>query len=93
VGPLSLSLRKTDTKRRYYDVAMTVNDEGLEKKHVNLYEPIWIHLPDVPEPVQLVVNRIDKDQIRGYVSEPKHKNTELASGPTPVTSEPALKRR
>jgi hypothetical protein len=85
VGPLGLSLRKTDTKHRRYDLAMMVNDDGLEKKQVNIYEPIWINLSDRPQPVELVVNRVDKDQIRGYVSEPKYKSAELGSAPAPST--------
>ena len=93
VGPLSLSLQKTNTKHRYYDLAMMVNDDKLEKRHVNLYEPIWINLSDRPQPVELVVNLVDKDQIRGYVSEPKYKNAEVASSPAPPAPETGLKRR
>jgi hypothetical protein len=78
VGPLSVSLRSTNTKHKTYDVAMMVEDNQLDKKHVNLYEPVWINLGDRPQPVQLVVNRVDKDRIAGYVSEPKYKRSELA---------------
>src|SRR6266478_5125487 len=42
-GPLTLSLRRTDTKHKNYDLQMMVDDNQLTKKHVNLYEPIWIH--------------------------------------------------
>jgi hypothetical protein len=93
VGPIRLSLKKANTKHRYYDLAMIVDDAGLDKKHVNLYEPVWINLSDQRKPVELVVNRIDKDQIRGYVSEPKYKIAELASAPAPTASQPTLKRR
>ena len=77
VGPVSLSLRKANTKRKNYDLAMFVNDNQLQKKSVNLYEPVWINLDDRPQPVELIVNQIDKDQIRGYISEPKYKKSEL----------------
>jgi hypothetical protein len=78
VGPLSLALRKADTKHRNYNLAMIVADSRLEKKHVNLYEPVLISLSDRPQPVELVVNQITKDEIRGYVSEPRYKRSELA---------------
>jgi len=78
VGPVSLSLRKADTKHQNYNLAMIVADSHLEKKHVNLYEPVMISLSDRPQPVELVVNQIGKDEIRGYVSEPKYKRSELA---------------
>jgi septal ring factor EnvC (AmiA/AmiB activator) len=77
VGPLSVELRKANLKRKSYDVTMLVDDNQLQKKSINLFEPIWINLADRPEPLQLVVNKIDKDQIRGYLSEPKYKQSEL----------------
>src|SRR5579864_8230038 len=79
VGPLSLSLRKVDFKKKHYDLAMMVDDFQLQKKSVNLFEPVWITLSDRPQPVELVVNEIHKDEIKGYISEPKYKKSELAS--------------
>lgn len=79
VGPLTLSLRKADTKHKNYDLAMIVDDNELNKKKVNLYEPIWIHTENDSQPVQVVVNRISKDLVHGYVSAPKYKPSELAA--------------
>jgi len=76
-GPLSISLRKADDKHKTYDVAMIVDDNQLTKKKINLYEPVWIHRIDDPQPVQIVVNKIDKDSVHGYVSAPKYRNSEL----------------
>ena len=82
VGPLTLSLRHTDTKHKNYDVQMMVDDNQLTKKHVNLYEPVWIHTENDSQPVQVVVNRVDKNLIHGYVSAPKYKPSELAAAGT-----------
>ncbi len=79
IGPITLSLRKADTKHKSYDVEMIVDDNTLTKKKVNLYEPIWIHTENDSQPVQVVVNRIEKNLIHGYVSAPKYKASELAS--------------
>jgi cell division protein FtsB len=76
-GPLSLSLRKADMKNKNYDLAMVVDDNQLMKKKINLYEPVWIHRTDDPQPVQIVVNKISRDGIHGYVSAPKYRNSEL----------------
>jgi len=76
-GPLSLSLRRADMKNKNYDIAMVVDDNQLTKKKINLYEPVWIHRTDDPQPVQIVVNKIGKDSIHGYVSAPKYRNSEL----------------
>jgi outer membrane murein-binding lipoprotein Lpp len=93
VGPLSLSLRKVNTKRKSYDLAMFVDDNQMQKKSVNLYEPILINLEDRPQPVQLVVNQITKDQIQGYISEPKYKKAELGETVSAVpAAPPALKQ-
>ena len=81
-GPISISLRRADSKHKNYDIAMVVDDEQLSKKKINLYEPVWIHRTDDPQPVQIVVNKIDKDRIHGYVSAPKYRNSEL----TPAAS-------
>jgi len=79
VGPLSVSLRKTDTKHKSYDLAMVVDDNELQKKKVNLYEPIWIHTENESQPVQIVVNKVDKNGVHGYISAPKYKPSELAA--------------
>ena len=85
VGPLSISLRGANAKHKTYDLAMVVDDNELNKKHVNLYEPVWITLSDRPQPVQLVVNHVEKNEIEGYVSEPKYKKSELLAN----TGQPA----
>ena len=96
-GPLSLSLRKVNVKQGYYDLVLVVDDRQLEKKHVNLYEPLMFTLSDRPQPVELVVNQINKNHVKGYVSEPKYKKSDLAAaslGTTPTTSDlKALQRR
>ena len=79
VGPLNVSVRSVNQKHRFYDLVMTVEDQQVERKHVSLYEPLMLRLADRPQPVELVVNRIDKNAVRGYISEPKYKNSELAS--------------
>ncbi len=79
IGPITLSLRKADTKHKNYDIEMIVDDNQMSKKRVNLYEPIWIHTENESQPVQIVVNRIEKNLIHGYVSAPKYKPSELAT--------------
>jgi uncharacterized coiled-coil protein SlyX len=75
VGPFSVSLRKVNFKRKSYDLAMIVDDNQLQKKSVNLYEPVWIRVGEQPQPAELVVNQITKNQIQGYISEPKYKES------------------
>src|SRR6266704_3245018 len=79
VGPLTLSLRRADAKRKSYDLQMVIDDNQLNKKNVNLYEPIWIHTENESQPVQVVVNRVSKNLVHGYVSAPKYKASELTA--------------
>jgi len=79
VGSMSLSLRKTSTKHGNYTLVMLVDDVQLTKKSVNLYEPVVFYPPDSTQALQLVVNQIGKDEVHGYVSEPKFKRSGLAA--------------
>jgi len=78
VGPVSLGLRKSDTKRKRYDLDLIVDDNRLEKRNVNLLEPLYVTVPEKPQPLELVVNQISKDHVSGYISVPKYKRSELA---------------
>jgi hypothetical protein len=86
VGPMGISLRKVNQKHKYYDVALMVDDQQLEKKNVNLYEPMMIRTADVPQPVEIVVNEIHNKTIKGYISEPKYKKNDLAATPAPANT-------
>src|SRR5258708_8876135 len=86
VGPMTLSLRRVDAKHKNYDLQMVVDDNQLTKKRVNLYEPVWIHTESESQPVQVVVNRMKKTEVNGYISAPKYKNSELAPALTQVSA-------
>jgi len=81
-GPLTVSLRRTDAKHMNYDLSMVVDDNQLSKKRVNLFEPIWIHTENESQPVQIVVNKISKNSVHGYISAPKYRPSELAASDT-----------
>lgn len=83
VGPVGISLRKADTRRQRYQMKLRVDDREIEKKDINLYEPMWLSTPDAPQPIQLVVNEITKDRVRGYISEPRFKRDTQALNSTP----------
>jgi hypothetical protein len=72
VGSVGLELKKTNTRHDFYDVTLLVDDYKLDKKHVNLYEPVWIYPADSRQALELVVNQISKDEIRGYLSAPRY---------------------
>lgn len=93
VGPIQIILRKTNQKHKFYDLSMIVDDIRLDKKHVNLFEPVWITLADRPRPLELVVNQVGKDTVAGYLSEPKYKTGELAVNSPASERSPRLEAR
>jgi hypothetical protein len=78
-GPVGIKLKKANTKHQYADLQLMVDDAQLDKKHVNLYEPVTFLNTDTGVPVQLVIQRIDKNRIHGYVSEPKYRAAQLTA--------------
>jgi chromosome segregation ATPase len=73
VGDILLQLRKTDTKKAKYDVLIQVDDSKLEKKDRAANEPVQFLVGRDKLRYELVVNFVDKDRIRGYLSTPKDK--------------------
>ena len=76
-GPVGVKLKKANVKDQYADLELLVDDVKLVKKHANLYEPATFLAADGDQPIQLVINKITKDHIHGYVSAPKYKPSEL----------------
>lgn len=94
VGPLSLSLRKANTKKNSFDLSMLVDDRQMQKKNINVYEPVMVSLPDHIQPLELVINQVSKDMIKGYLSEPKYRKSEMAaSGGPAAPNGPGLQQR
>jgi chromosome segregation ATPase len=73
VGDVLLQLRRTDTKKAKYDVLIQVDDSKLEKKDRTANEPVQFLVGRDKLRYELVVNFVDKDRIRGYLSTPKDK--------------------
>jgi hypothetical protein len=72
VGPVGLEVLKVDPQRRFFDVAITVDNLPPRKTRVSLYEPVWIDMSGRSGSIELVVNRIDGDKVQGYLSEPRY---------------------
>jgi hypothetical protein len=81
-GPVGVQLRKANTKHEYADLDMLIDDLRVSKKHVNIYEPVFFYPADSKAPAELVINKISKDHIHGYVSEPKYKGAEVEAKAT-----------
>jgi len=82
VGNVTVELRGVNAKRNQYSVYMTVEDKRFEKKNRALNEPVFFYISGTRLPEELVINKVGKDQISGYVSIPKANSQTAASTST-----------
>jgi len=88
-GPVGISLRKANIKHQYADLELMLDDLKMSKKHLNLYEPAMFYPGDEERPLELVIQRISKDHIHGYISAPKYRNSELTAASSDSAAAPA----
>jgi hypothetical protein len=69
VGPIRIGFWRTDAKGRYYDLSVILNGRRFNGKHIALDQPVSIPTDAHSTPLRLIVNKISRTQISGYVSE------------------------
>lgn len=79
VGPIEVSLRRTNAKHQFCNLKLIVNDRTLTKKHIDLYEPVLFYTQENGQPMQLVINEINRHHMHGYLSVPKYQNNPLSA--------------
>ncbi|HEY4359466.1 MAG TPA: hypothetical protein VGN17_00770 [Bryobacteraceae bacterium] len=70
-GDMVLTYKKADPKKSRYTVAVQADDKLLEKRDKSINEPVQVYVHDSRQPFEIVVNKVNKDEIVGYVSTPK----------------------
>jgi len=73
VGDVLLQLKNTDVKRQKFEVVINADDSNITKKDRTANEPIAFLVGRDRLRYEIVVNYVDKDRIRGYMSTPKDK--------------------
>jgi chromosome segregation ATPase len=71
VGNVTVELKGVNEKHNQYTVAMTVEDKRFEKKNRALNEPILFYTSGTHQAEEVVINKVGKDKISGYLSIPK----------------------
>ena len=71
VGSIQMRLRKTDRKKNRYTVDVWADDKRIEKKNRTLLEPVQFYVIGSKLPYEIVVNKIDKNRVAGYLATPK----------------------
>lgn len=81
VGNVTVELKGVNEKKGQFSVALTAEDRRLEKKNRAINEPVFFYLSGTRIPEELVINKVGKNTISGYVSIPKA-NSQPAAGAT-----------
>src|SRR2546427_6755820 len=85
VGPVQMSLNKTDAKKSSYTLTVMAYDKTIEKKDKTSGEPVQFYVKGSARmaPYEIVVFDVGRNQITGYLATPKD------SGPPPPAAAPA----
>jgi hypothetical protein len=79
VGNVTIELKGTNEKKNRANMIVTVEDKKYEDKNRATNQPLIFYTTDSHIPEEVIINRISKNQISGYVSVPK-------AGAAPVTA-------
>jgi peptidoglycan hydrolase CwlO-like protein len=87
VGPVQVTLNKTDSKKSKYTITVFVDDRSIEKKDKTAGEPVQFYVRGSSRmpPYEFVVFEVGKNQITGYLATPKD------AGAAPATPAAAAK--
>ena len=79
VANVTVELKGVNEKHNQFSAAMTVEDKRFEKKNRAVNEPIFFYTSGTHIPEEIVINKIGKNTISGYVSIPKANSQTAAS--------------
>jgi len=94
VGPVQVSLNKTDPKKAKYTVTVIADDKTIEKKDKTSGEPVQFYVKGSSRmaPYEIVVFDVGKNQITGYLATPKEAGAAALPGaaatPAPAPTPP-----
>ncbi len=71
VGPVSIRLTGTDRGKNRYSIELWADDKKIVKRRKTLLEPVQFYVQGARAPFELVVNKIDREVIGGYLATPK----------------------
>jgi chromosome segregation ATPase len=85
VGPVAISLNKTDQKKSKYTMTVLADDKSIEKKDKTAGEPVQFYVKGTAHyaPYEIVVFDVGKNQITGYLSTPKSAGAATAASNNP----------
>ncbi|PYT97360.1 MAG: hypothetical protein DMG38_20045 [Acidobacteria bacterium] len=89
VGPVQISLNRTDPKKSKYTITVIADDKTIEKRDKTSGEPVQFYVKGSTRmaPYEIVVFDVGKNQITGYLATPKDSGAPApAAAPAPSAS-------
>jgi hypothetical protein len=71
VAGVGLTLKRVNAKRYKFNLDTLVDDINVERKDCTINAPVFFYVSGSKKPYELVVNRVESSQVKGYVSTPK----------------------
>jgi len=71
VGTVTLQLQKTDPKKNVFTVNLLFDDKPHVHRDRAMDDPVYFYVQGASSALELVVNKMGKDSISGYISTPK----------------------
>lgn len=71
IGTVTLELLGTNVKKNLFTVNLAFDDKTTVRKDKSINEPVYFYVQGASSALELVVNKVAKDTIGGYVSTPK----------------------
>jgi hypothetical protein len=84
VGNVTIVLKGVNEKHNRSNIVYTVEDKSYEAKNANVNTPLFFYMSGSHQPEELVINKVGKNTVSGYLSVPK-------AGVTPATAASATK--
>jgi hypothetical protein len=79
VGNVTVELKGVNEKRNRSNLVYTFEDKKYEAKNANINTPIFFYPSGAHQPEELVVNKVGKNTISGYLSVPKVNSQPVAT--------------
>jgi hypothetical protein len=71
MGTVTVELERTDPKRNVFSVYLMFDDKRTERPNKAVNEPVYFYVQGASSALELVVNKLGKDTVSGYMSTPK----------------------
>jgi len=71
VGNVTVTLKGVNEKHNRSNIVYTIEDKSYEAKNANVNTPLFFYTSGSHQPEELVINKVGKNTISGYLSVPK----------------------